>query len=467
MGTVVDGKWRLERLLGWGGTSAVYKAMHRNGNIAALKILHQKLSHDPGVVERFLREGYIANSIKHAAVVTVRDDGVTEDGCAFLILELLEGETLEDRRQSNGGRLTLDELLPLVDQLMIAVSGIHATGFIHRDLRPSNVFFTNDGHLKIIDFGTARAVETVGQLVGQSVLVGAPAFMAPEVAKQEESAIDQRSDVWSVGATIYTLLTGVYAHPERDLEERLAAAASKRVRPIAEVSGWIDRRLADVIDRALAYDRTKRFPTIEALRLELAAAAVEAAPMMRRFEPEKSVLPPPPSVPDMLPQLLILPTPASFASMPVVVDSRNAPAARAKKSHLGICLGVGLAAMLTLVLVLRSRVDQSDTPKRAANAVVSPNDRGRAIATIPEPARVDVERFAITPPVVAPKPEGRRQIRDAGVAAALGPIDELDALVDHPPQEALPLPAEALVNPGAESAPTSPKGGPDVLLDAL
>ena len=232
MGTVVDGKWRLERLLGWGGTSAVYKAMHRNGNIAALKILHQKLSHDPGVVERFLREGYIANSIKHAAVVTVRDDGVTEDGCAFLILELLEGETLEDRRQSNGGRLTLDELLPLVDQLMIAVSGIHATGFIHRDLRPSNVFFTNDGHLKIIDFGTARAVETVGQLVGQSVLVGAPAFMAPEVAKQEESAIDQRSDVWSVGATIYTLLTGVYAHPERDLEdlERLESGNLPEIR---------------------------------------------------------------------------------------------------------------------------------------------------------------------------------------------------------------------------------------------
>src|SRR4051794_34220128 len=156
VGTVVDGRWRVDSLLGWGSTSAVYGATHRNGHRAALKILHQTLCGDREVMERFLREAGIANAIKHRSIVPIRDDGTTEEGCAYLILELLEGDTLDALRDKKTGRIELETLAPIADELMSAISAVHAAGIIHRDLKPQNVFITRSNELKLLDFGTAR-----------------------------------------------------------------------------------------------------------------------------------------------------------------------------------------------------------------------------------------------------------------------------------------------------------------------
>src|SRR6202044_2927349 len=114
-------KWRLDTLLGVGGMAAVYAATHRNGSRAAVKLLHAELSINPHVRTRFLREGYVANTVGHDGAVKVIDDDVAEDGSLFLVSELLDGETLEERRLRMGGHLTQDEVLSIVDHLFAVV----------------------------------------------------------------------------------------------------------------------------------------------------------------------------------------------------------------------------------------------------------------------------------------------------------------------------------------------------------
>ncbi|HEX4477595.1 MAG TPA: serine/threonine-protein kinase, partial [Polyangiaceae bacterium] len=159
VGQVLLEKWRLEVLLGVGGMAAVYAATHRNGSRVAIKILHAELSISPDVRARFLREGYAANSVGHDGVVRVSDDDVAEDGAAFLVMELLDGETLEERRQRHGGRLSEDEVLSVADQVLDVLVAAHAKGIVHRDLKPENIFLTRDGRVKVLDFGIARLRE--------------------------------------------------------------------------------------------------------------------------------------------------------------------------------------------------------------------------------------------------------------------------------------------------------------------
>src|SRR6476469_667755 len=116
VGAVIANKWRVDGLLGAGSMAAVYAVTHRNGARAALKILHPTLCTDPAVCERFLGEGYLTNSVKHQGIVRVLDDGVTDDGCVFLVMDLLEGETLEALRQLRNGKLDLVDVLDSGDR---------------------------------------------------------------------------------------------------------------------------------------------------------------------------------------------------------------------------------------------------------------------------------------------------------------------------------------------------------------
>src|SRR6185436_9526527 len=125
LGTIIGAKWRVDALLGSGSMAAVYAVTHRNGARAALKILHPTLCTDPAVCERFLGEGYLANSVKHSGIVRVLDDGV---------MDLLEGQTLEGLRQDRGNQIPLPEALDIADKLMDALSAVHAAGIVHRDL---------------------------------------------------------------------------------------------------------------------------------------------------------------------------------------------------------------------------------------------------------------------------------------------------------------------------------------------
>jgi eukaryotic-like serine/threonine-protein kinase len=292
VGSVVDGRWRIDSLLGWGSTSAVYEATHRNGHRAALKILHLSLCSDPVMTERFLREAGIANAIKHRATVPIRDDGMTEEGCAYLVLELLEGETLDARRERRGGRIALEDFAQIFEELMSAISAVHAAGVVHRDLKPQNVFVTKGGELKLLDFGTARIFDRAAgsKLSMQGLVIGTPAFMSPEQAKGARAEVDALSDVWSLGAMIFTLLSGEYVHVGRDAQARLLAAASKHARPLSSVAPSVDDRVAAVVDRALAYEKSERWPDVQAMRIAFRVAVVAAMPTLRDLEVFADVL---------------------------------------------------------------------------------------------------------------------------------------------------------------------------------
>src|SRR5579872_7373860 len=135
LGTVLSDKWRLDALLGVGGAAAVYAATHRNGSRAAVKVLHPEMANNAFVRERFLWEGFVANAVGHEGVIKVIDDDTAEDGSLFLVTELLDGETLDERCARLGGRIPQDDVLLVVDQLLDVLAAAHAKGIVHRDLK--------------------------------------------------------------------------------------------------------------------------------------------------------------------------------------------------------------------------------------------------------------------------------------------------------------------------------------------
>jgi len=268
LGHVLRNKWRLDVLLGVGGMAAVYAATHRNGSRAAVKVLHAELSAREDVRSRFMREGHAANAVAHDGAVKVLDDDVADDGSLYLVTELLDGETLEDRRLRYGGHLSEDDVLSAADQLLDVLAAAHAKGVIHRDIKPANIFLTRSGQLKVLDFGIARLRElsTHSLATKSGAAMGTPAFMSPEQARGLWDEVDGRSDVWSVGATMWHALTGALVHQGRTTNEELLSAMSKPAPPILSVLPKLSPAVAQVVDRALAFEKEKRW--LDARRMQ-------------------------------------------------------------------------------------------------------------------------------------------------------------------------------------------------------
>jgi serine/threonine protein kinase len=262
IGRVLDGKWHLDVLLGMGGMASVYAATHRNGTRAAIKLLHGELAANHEVRARFLREGYVANSVGHDGAVRVLDDDVDEDGTPFLVTELLDGETVEERRVRAGGALPEEDVLCIVDHLLDVLVAAHERGIVHRDLKPENVFLTRDGRVKVLDFGIARlrASSSASTATRTGAAMGTPAFMPPEQARGLWDEVDARSDLWAVGALMFHVLSGALPHQGRTPNEQLLSAMSRPVPSLASVAPQAGPAIANLVDRALAFAREKRWP---------------------------------------------------------------------------------------------------------------------------------------------------------------------------------------------------------------
>jgi len=276
IGQTIREKYRLERVLGVGGMAAVYLATHRNGSRAALKILHPELAVHDAHRERFIREAYVANSIEHPGAVRVIDDDIAEDNCPFLVMELLEGETLEGRRRRLG-RLDPREVLRFAHALCDTLAAAHDHGVVHRDIKPENIFLTNLGSLKILDFGIARVFHESGGLGTRTgAMMGTPAFMPPEQALGRRAEIDARTDLWAVGATMFTLLSGQFVHNAESPEEMMVRAATQPAVSLVEVLPEIPVPIAAIVDHALAFKRDERFDSAHVMRDTIAVAYEEA-----------------------------------------------------------------------------------------------------------------------------------------------------------------------------------------------
>jgi eukaryotic-like serine/threonine-protein kinase len=273
VGRVLKGKWRLVRLIGVGGTSAVYEGVHRNGKRAAVKVLRSELSRSEKQLRRFIREGLAANSIAHPAVVKVDDEDVDRDGSVFLVMELLDGESVAERARAAGGSLQIDEVLDIADELLDVLEAAHSKAIVHRDIKPANLFLTSGGSLKVLDFGLARLGEAASPeasaITAVGTLIGTPAYMAPEHARGRWDLVDGRSDLWSVGATMFSMLTGKYVHDAKTANEQLGLTMTMAARSVGSVASELPASLVALVDRALLYERDRRWASAGEMRAAL------------------------------------------------------------------------------------------------------------------------------------------------------------------------------------------------------
>ncbi len=271
---MVRDKYRIDAYIATGSMAIVYAATHRNGSRVALKILHKDLARDKAMAERFRREGYFANSIGHPGIVRAIDDDVTEDGCAFIVMELLEGENLDERRRRVGGRIPAPEALEIADGILEVLSAAHDHEVLHRDLKPENVYLTTKNDVKLLDFGVARFNDgrSSSDMTAVGMVLGTPDFMPPEQALGRREDVDARSDIWALGATLFTVMTGQRVHRGDDAKAKLIATARTPARPIREVMPELSRPIAAVIDRALAFDKAERWANAKAMREALREA---------------------------------------------------------------------------------------------------------------------------------------------------------------------------------------------------
>ena len=254
VGEVLRGRWRLDQRLGSGTMGEVYAATHRNGRRAAIKLMHGRLARDRVLRERFVQEAYFANCVHHPHAVQVLDDDVTQDGCPFLIMELCQGTTLAALRAEHGGRLPESAVVTVLDGLLDVLSAVHAAGVVHRDIEPGNVLVTDAGVVKLVDFGCAmRRRGTQVEDVAPTSVVGTAGFRAPEQASGVQRT-DARSDLWSVAALGYSLLSG----PGTWLEPSEPTIAPR-----------VSAHLGDVLDRAFASDPEARWPDAATMRRAL------------------------------------------------------------------------------------------------------------------------------------------------------------------------------------------------------
>lgn len=207
IGKVLDDRYQIDELIAQGGMATVYLGTDlRLGRTVALKVLGGPLASDPNFVERFTHEARAAAALTHPNVVAVHDQGIN-GGFPFLVMEYVQGRTIR-QLMAQSGPLTSAHALEILGAVLAGLSAAHNAGFVHRDIKPENVLITQDGHIKVTDFGLARVISStpVSDSTG-AVLLGTMAYLSPEQVQQ--FAVDQRSDVYSCGILLYEMVTGV------------------------------------------------------------------------------------------------------------------------------------------------------------------------------------------------------------------------------------------------------------------
>jgi beta-lactam-binding protein with PASTA domain/serine/threonine protein kinase len=207
LGKVLEDRYSVDELIARGGMATVYRGTDlRLGRTVALKVLGGVLVNDPDFVERFTQEARATAALTHPNVVAVHDQGISE-GFPFLVMEFVQGRTIREI-MAQSGPFTSAHALEIISAVLAGLSSAHDAGFVHRDIKPENVLITNDGHIKVTDFGLARVISDtpVSDSTG-AVLLGTMAYLSPEQVQQ--LAVDQRSDVYSCGILLYEMVTGL------------------------------------------------------------------------------------------------------------------------------------------------------------------------------------------------------------------------------------------------------------------
>lgn len=270
LGSVLDRRYQLTRLIGQGGMGAVYEALNtRTHRRVAIKLLLPAFCSDAKVVARLWREAQAASQIRHPHIVDVLDLGVDEtNGEHFIVQELLEGRSfeaiLEERLPS---ALSPEEALEIVVPVMGALVACHRQGIVHRDIKPANVFVVTaaDGRSvpKVIDFGISKVSDASARQTATGMVLGTPMYMAPEQARGDAD-VDARADVWSVGVMLYEALSGRFPYEGSNANVVIAKILTSRPVPFSQVAVGVPPALVAAIERAVEPDRELRWRSMQA-----------------------------------------------------------------------------------------------------------------------------------------------------------------------------------------------------------
>ena len=266
--------YRIVSQLGAGGMGVVYRAEDtRLGRAVALKFVSEDLAHDPRTVERLRSEARAASALNHGNICTIYDID-EDDGHPFIVMELMKGQSLRDCL--TGGPLKIHQLVDIGIEIADALHAAHTEGIIHRDIKPGNIFVTDRGHVKILDFGLAKMTElyassgTTRDLAERTVggvTLGTISYMSPEQATGEE--LDGRTDLFSLGVVLYECATGRHPFPGKTSAVILASILNRApVAPVA-LNPELPLRLQDVINNCLEKDRELRYQSAADLRADL------------------------------------------------------------------------------------------------------------------------------------------------------------------------------------------------------
>jgi serine/threonine protein kinase len=290
-GDILDGKYQITGEIGRGAMGVVYEALHvALGRRVAVKTLLEEMSANAQLGERFEREARAASAIGHPHIVDVFDLGRTQDGLLFMVMELLDGESLADTLKRTP-RLPIPLATHLMVQVLSGLSAAHKNGIVHRDLKPDNIFVTHSDErpnfVKIVDFGISKVLvpqspgpavtaKGSGTMVGS--ILGTPLYMSPEQAIGQVAAIDHRADIYSAGVVLYEMLCGRTPYVGEGYAQILGSLLEGKYPPPRNLRPEIPQTLETAIMRALERDIGNRFPSAAAMRDAISGGTAEVTP---------------------------------------------------------------------------------------------------------------------------------------------------------------------------------------------
>jgi eukaryotic-like serine/threonine-protein kinase len=368
-GQVLEGRYRIVNRIATGGMATIYLAEHTLiGRSVAIKVLHPQYAADAEHVQRFLAEGRTAGTLGHPHIVESTDMGYTDAGAPYLVLELLEGRTLNDVIRAEG-RIPIDRAVTIALQIASAVAAAHARGIIHRDLKSENVFLVQKphggDHVKVLDFGISKFTEQTGHTQRDKVL-GTPWFMPPEQV-EDPSSVDARCDVYALGAILYEMLAGQPPFADAQFPQVLVKILSEEPLAIEALCPEVEPELAAVVHAAMARSRSQRTASMDELGRVLAAVAGKSWPVV---PPGRAVSVPPPARPG-----------------------------RRRAVIAGVTAAVMAGAGIGVAVALWPR--SGDTPEHATSADIAAREAAKPAAA---PASESAEREQATPTPTASAP---------------------------------------------------------------
>jgi serine/threonine-protein kinase len=454
VGTTLGGKYRIERILAQGGMGTVFVGLHEwTHRPVAVKVLNYEHAREPEIVRRFLLEARAAAQLKHANVVDVLDMGQESDGSVYLVLELLEGETLKARMKE--GPLALLEIVEVLGPIMRALATAHRKGVVHRDLKPDNIFLAIDESgqrvPKLLDFGIAKIGGGDSSSTRTGTMVGTPHFMAPEQVRGERD-VGPAADVWSMGVVLYACFSGRLPFESDSTAGVLAKVITERPTPLLAVAPHLPTELGALVDRALQPRPHDRFADMAEMLAALSAAVTPHARTVGSPALE-SLAPPTPAPQD--PMDLEGPPTVQRAMSAIAAPDATPIASPRRSMAKPLALGLGALAVLGVVgggafaVVHGGRTASSEDPDSEVPLI----DVSRP-ATLIEPvsgaAPVDTAPAELAPLVEAPLVEA-----PPDVVEPAAPVDEpaVEPVIEPPVIEPVVEPVVERIDREPERAP--------------